>query len=195
MMFYKKKSPELELEEDEIFYWVMMNEVFNIYSPFEIEDVDFPKKDEIGGVVLKLVGGGAVYFKIQHEMPSDEEVKSVYEACQFLKESFGDYIRACIICEPHIEIRDIDVLGDESIVMNYASARSSNGDAALEILTKKLENKQRFTASDHVLRIILPFMGRDDDKEFRSDYSRFLSLYSQNKKELPRAYILTKDML
>ena len=195
MAFYKKQNPELELDEDEIFYWIMMNEVFGIYSPFEIEDVDFPKKDELGGVVLKFVGGGASYFKIQNEMPSDDEVKAVYEVCQFLKDSFGDYIRACIICEPDIEIRDINVLGDENISLNYVSARSSNGDAALEILTKKLENKQRFTLSDHVLRIVLPFMGRRNDKEFRSNYSRFISLYSQNKKELPKAYMLTKDML
>ena len=79
--------------------------------------------------------------------------------------------------------------------MNYVSTRKSNGDAALEILIKKLENRQRFTLSDHVLRIILPFMGRVDDKEFLLNYEKFLSLYSQNKKELPNAYLLTKDML
>ena len=65
----------------------------------------------------------------------------------------------------------------------------------LDILTKKLENRQRFTIKDHVLRIVLPFMGRSDEKEFRLNYDRFLSLYSQNKRELPNAYMLTKDML
>ncbi len=196
MMFYKKKSSELELEENEIFYWVVMNEIFGIYSPFEIcEDIDFPNKEEIGGIVLKFIGGGAAYFKIQRKMPSDEEVKSVYETCQFLKESFGDYICACIVCEPDIKIQNINVLGDENIHIRYVSARKNNGDAALEILTKKLENKQRFTLSDHILRIILPFMGRVDDKEFRLNYDKFLSLYSKNKKELPNAYLLTKEML
>ncbi|WP_298524709.1 hypothetical protein [uncultured Methanobrevibacter sp.] len=196
MMFYKKKSSQQELEEDEIFYWIMMNEVFGIYSPFEIDkDMDFPNKEEIGGVILKFIGGGAAYFKIQREMPSDDEVKSVYETCQFLQESFGDYICACIICEPDIEIRDINVLGDENIHMDYVSARNSKGDIALEILTKKLENRQRFTVKDHVLRIILPFMGRSDEKEFHLNYDKFLSLYTQNKKELPNAYMLTKDML
>lgn len=196
MVFYKKQSQELEIEENEIFYWVMMNQVFKILSPFEIdEDADFPKKDELGGVILKLIGGGAVYFKIQHEIPSESEVESIYEVCRFLKKSYGEYVEACIICEPDIEIRNIDLADEEGIDVNYVSARMNDGDASLEVLTKKLENKERFTVSDHMLRIILPFMGRKDEKEFRLNYSRFLTLYSQNKKEMPRAYMLTKEML
>lgn len=196
MIFYKKQSNELEIEEDEIFYWVMMNHVFKIVSPFEIdEDADFPKKDELGGVILKFIGGGAAYFRIQMDMPSDSEVESIYEVCRFLKQSIGGYVEACIICEPDIEIRDINLFDDEGIQVNFVSARLNDGDASLELLTKKLENKERFTVNDHLLRIVLPFMGRKNEKEFRFNYSRFLSLYSQNKKELPSAYMITKDML
>ena len=196
MVFYANQSPEIEIEEDEIFYWVIMNHVFKVFSPFEVDDeLDFPNKDELGGTILKFIGGGAAYFRIQREMPSDSEVESIYEICRFLKESLGEYVEACIMCEPDIEIRSIDLHDEEDIQVNFVSARLNDGDASLEILTKKLENKERFTVNDHILRITIPFMGRKDEKEFRFNYSRFLSLYSQNKKELPSAYMLTKDML
>ena len=63
-----------DLEEEKVYYEIMMVIFFNIYSPFEIDrDVEFPKKDKLGGVVLRFIGGGgATYFKLQKSMPSEE---------------------------------------------------------------------------------------------------------------------------
>ena len=73
------------------FFEIMMGQVLKVNSPFEVDrTIDFPHKEELGGVVMKFIGGGSAYFKLQKEMPSEEEVKSVFEVCQFLKESFGD---------------------------------------------------------------------------------------------------------
>lgn len=186
---------EIDEAEKEFFYWAIMSQIFRVFSPFEIdEEFEFPKKSEIGGVILKFIGGGAAYFNIQREMPSDDEVKAIYDVCQFLKESFGEFVMACIVCEPHIEIRDINVLDYEDIRMDFVSARSNDANDAMGILMKKLENKDKFTINEHVLRILIPFMGRKDNDKFCREYSKFLSSYSRNKKELPDLYGLTEDM-
>ena len=76
--------------EDEFFYNTMASQVFSLFSPFEVDrEMDFPKKEELGGVVLKFIGAGAMYFKIQRQMPTPEEVRSLFEIGQYLQESFG----------------------------------------------------------------------------------------------------------
>ena len=181
-------------DEVEIYFEIMMRDIFNVFSPFEIIDMDFPKKDEFGGVVLKFIGGGAAYFKLQNEMPSEEEVKGIYKICQFLKESFGDYVIARIMCQPHIEIRDIDVSYDDTIDVCYVSVRLNDGDKTLEELYEKLKNKERFTIQEHIQRFILPFMGRKNRGKFKTKYSKFISLLAERKTELPNHYKLTEDV-
>ena len=179
--------------EDEFFYNAMMSQVFTIFSPFEIDrEIDFPKKDELGGVVLKFIGGGgACYFKIQREMPSPDEVQSLFEIGQFLQESFGDFITLSIVCTPDIEIRDIDVIEDENIHMDFVSCRKSDAMVVLDLLIDKLENGS-FTVADHVFRILVPFMGRKDSEEFESRYCEFLDLYDKSNIESPSAGDLAK---
>ena len=173
-------------DEDEFFYNVMMSQAFGIFSPFEVDkNVDFPKKEELGGVILKFIGGGAAYFKIQSEMPSDDEINSIYEVGQFLRESFGEYVVLSILCTPDIEIRDIECVGDEVMGTDFVSLRKSDSGKALDGLFEKLENNEEFTIEDHVLRVFLPFMGRKDDEEFESRYQEFLDLFDKSNQELP----------
>lgn len=180
--------------EDEFFYSVIMRQTFNIFSPFEIErDIDFPKKDELGGVVLKFIGGGAAYFKIQREMPSDDEVQSIFEVGKFLQESFGEYVELCILCTPDIEIRDIKTLGDELMGTDFVSARKNDGDEVLDLLIEKLENKEDFTMDNHVQKVLLPFMGRKNNDEFESKYSIFIDLFSSSGMESPDAEDLAES--
>ena len=131
--------------EDEFFYATMASQVFTIYSPFEVDrQMDFPKKEELGGVVLRFIGAGAMYFKIQRQMPTSDEVRSLFEIGQFLQESFGDYINIAVLCTPDIEIRDIDVIEDENIHMDFVSCRKSDAMVVLDLLIDKLE-KGNFT--------------------------------------------------
>ena len=189
------KTYGFDEEEVKIYFEIMFRDIFAVFSPFEVDkDVDFPKKDELGGVVLKFVGGGAAYFKLQKEMPSDEDVRDVYEVCQFLKENFGDYVVARIMCQPHIEIRDIDVSYYDDIDVSYVSVRLNDGDKVLEELFEKLENKEAFTLQDHIQRFILPFMGRKNKDKFKTKYSKFISLLAESKKELPNEYRLGEDI-
>lgn len=190
------KTYGFDEEEEEIYLEIMMGDVLNVFSPFEVDkDMDFPKKDELGGIVLKFIGGGAAYFKLQKEMPSDEEVKDVYNVCQFLKESLGDYVAARIMCQPHIEIRGIDVSHDDSIDVCYVSVRLNDGDKVLEKLCEKLKNKEGFTYHDNIQRFILPFMGRKNRGEFKNKYSKFISQLDDAKRELPNEYRLTRDVV
>lgn len=189
------KTYGFDEEEEKIYFEIMMRDIFTVFSPFEIDKgVDFPKKDELGGVVLKFIGGGASYFKLQKEMPSDEEVRDIYEVCRFLKNNFGDYVVARIMCQPHIEIRDIDVSYYDDIDVSYVSVRLNDGDNVLEELFEKLKNKERFTLQDHIQRFILPFMGRKNRGKFKSKYSKFVSLLVESKKELPNEYRLSEDI-
>ena len=186
-----------DLEEEKVYYEIMMVIFFNIYSPFEIDrDVEFPKKDKLVGVVLRFIGGGgATYFKLQKSMPSEEEVKEVNDVCQFLKESFGDYVVARILCQPHINIGNIDISVFEDIDVSYVSLRQNDGDKILEMLCEKLKNKEPFTFSDNILRLMLPFLNRKNKGKFKSKYSKFISLLVESKKELPNQYRLTEELL
>jgi hypothetical protein len=172
--------------EEEFFYNVMMSPGFNIHSPFEVrKDIDFPNKEELGGVVLKFIGGGAAYFKIQKEMPSQEEVQSIFEVGQFLQESFGDYVALCILCTLDIEIRDIEVLYNDYFSTDFLSLRKLDGIEVLDSLIDKLENNKDFTIDDHILRIFLPFAGRINEDEFECKCSKFLDLYARSGLETP----------
>lgn len=182
----KDDFDKIGADEEEFFYNVMMSPGFNIHSLFEVRhDIDFPKKEELGGVVLKFIGGGAAYFKIQKEMPSKEEVQSIFEVGQFLQESFGDYVALNILCMPDIEIRDIEVISNDYFSTDFLSLRKMDGIKVLDLLIDKLENNKDFTIDDHVLRIFLPFAGRKNEDEFECKYSEFLDLYAQNGLKTP----------
>ena len=182
----KDDFDKIGADEEEFFYNVMMSPGFNIHSPFEVRhDIDFPKKEELGGVVLKFIGGGAAYFKIQKEMPSKEEVQSIFEVGQFLQESFGDYVALNILCMQDIEIRDIEVISNDYFSTDFLSLRKMDGIKVLDLLIDKLENNKDFTIDDHVLRIFLPFAGRKNEDEFECKYSKFLDLYAQSGLKTP----------
>ena len=183
MFNYEKTTYEATSQDDENYYWVMMNKLFNIYSPFEVSDEDFPKKDKIGGVVLKLIGAGAVYFKVQREKPNHKEIKTVDEICKYLQKKHGQYVVAFIICEPHIEIFDID--NSFSKYSTYVSSRKSDGDEILKKLTKKIKSKRNLTSEEHILRVFLPFMSRKNDEEFQKKYDEFVALFNEDCHEIP----------
>jgi hypothetical protein len=183
---FKDKSDKTCADEDEFFYNVMMTQAFNIHSPFEVgKDIDFPKKDELGGVVLKFIGGGAAYFKIQTEMPTKEEVMSIYEVGLFLQESFGDYVVLTVLCTPDIEIRDIEVLENDNFSTDFLSIRKNDAIEVMDSLTDKLKNNRDFTIDDHIQRVFLPFMGRKSEEEFERRYREFLDLFAESDIEPP----------
>ena len=183
MFNYEKSTYNITNNDDENYYWTLMNMAFGIFSPFEVTDIDFPKKDELGGAILKYIGSGAAYFKVQREKPSAYEVKSVQEVCLFLKEKFGGYITANMICEPHIEIHDIDV--SQTNYLTYTSIRKTNGDKVLKSLTEKLENNEKFTIDDHIQRYLVPFTSRKNNDEFQKNYDRFEALFKEKNIEFP----------
>lgn len=186
MFKFEKEYYEVKDEEDKLFYELMFGKVYGVYSPFEVDnDVEFPKKDELGGIVLKFIGGGSAYFKVQREMPSKDEVNSIFEVCKFLQREFGEYVVAMIHCEPHIEIRDIAVPGTETIDIHYVSSRKNDAHVTLERLTGKLENDREFNIDDLILKFMLPFMSRKDDDEFQAEYIKFIDLYNEKDLELP----------
>lgn len=192
---FKDKLDKAGADENEFFYNVMMTQGFNIHSPFEVrKDIDFPKKDELGGVVLKFIGGGAAYFKIQSQMPSEDEVQSIFEVGQFLQESFGDYVVLSILCTPDIEIRDIGVLYNNYFETEFLSLRKNDGIEILDSFIDKLENDREFTIDDHILRIFLPFTGRNNEEEFECKYLKFLDLFAKSDlKEPPISSLAQSD--
>lgn len=182
--------------EDEFFYNVIMKNAFNVFSPFEIDrNVDFPKKDTLGGVVLKYVGGGAAYFKIQRVMPSDEELKEIFEIGKFLKENFGEYVTLSILCTPDIEIRNIDLSVFEDMAVDFLSIRKNEGDSVLDSLMSKLKSDEEFTVEDHINRIIVPFMGRNDEEEFQLKYTEFTNLFNEKGIKQPSVSDLNKSRI
>lgn len=185
MFEFEKESYEVNDEWDEVYYKLTYSKIFGVFSPFEVDtSVEFPNKDKLGGVVLKFVGGGASYFKIQKTMPSKEDVDSILEICEFLKDNFGEYTVAFILCEPHIEIRDIDI-PDKNFEVHFVSSRKNDGDFTLNGLIDKLEHNIEFSISDHVLKIMLPFMSRKDDAKFQSRYSKFVKLFDESNMRIP----------
>lgn len=176
---------ELNAKEKEFLAKELMRNSFGIFSPFELdENIDFPKKEELGGVVLKFIGGGAAYLKMQTEMPTEKEVESIHNVGKFLRDNFGEYVVICVLCAPDIEIHDINV-DDFEMHVDFASVRKTNGDFILDMLSAKLEEGTEFTEEDHFYRLVLPFMGHDDDEEFQAKYSQFIDLFAKSNMELP----------
>lgn len=186
MFKYEKEYYEVKDCEDQLYYELMFGKVCGVYSPFEVDsDVEFPHKQKLGGIVLKFIGGGAGYFKIQREMPSNEEVREIFEVCKFLQNSFGEYVVAHILCEPHIEIRDIEVLVDKNIDMTFSSSRKNDGDKLLDDLIKKLERGEKFTIDDFLQKFTVPFMSRCNNDEFQLEFNRLVDLYNKSGVEVP----------
>lgn len=155
----------------------------------------FQKKDTLGGVVLKYVGGGAAYFKIQREMPSDEELKEIFEIGKFLKENFGEYVTLSILCTPDIEIRNIDLSVFEDMAVDFLSIRKNDGDSVLDSLMSKLKSDEEFTVEDHINRIIVPFMGRNDEEEFQLKYTESTNLFNEKGIKQPSVSDLNKSRI
>ena len=194
MFKYEKENYEVKDLEDRLYYEVMFGKVCGVYSPFEIDnDVEFPHKEKLGGIILKFIGGGAGFFKVQREMPCEDEVENIYEVCKFLQESFGQYVVAHIVCEPHIEIRDIEVPGDENISITFSSSRKNDGDALLDDLTRKIEMGKKFTIDDFLLKFTLPFMSRSNNDEFQSRFNRLVDLYNRSGMEVPSYKDISKS--
>ncbi len=76
--------------------------------------------------------------------------------------------------------------------MTYISLRKSNSKGVIEDLTKKVKNKEEFSIEDHIMRFLVPFMGRINNAKFKKKYLKFLSLFLDAKEELPNSYNLVK---
>lgn len=186
MFEYEKQNYEVKDSEDQLYYDVMFARVCGVYSPFEIDsEVDFPHREKLGGIILKFIGGGAGYFKVQSEMPSKKEIREIFEVCKFLQKSFGEYVVAYIICEPHIEIRNIQVLADKNIDMTFLSSRKNDGDKLLDNLIKKLERGESFTIDDYLQKFTIPFMSRHNNDGFQLKFNRLVELYNESDIEVP----------
>ena len=186
MFKFEKEYYEVKDDEDKIYYQIIFDKICGVYSPFEVdENVDFPGKDELGGIVLKFIGGGAAYFKIQREMPDNDEVNSILEVCKFLQKSFGEYAVGYIYCEPHIEIRDIAVPEYGNICMDFFSSRKNDGDYVLNNLMDKIQKNEQFDVEDFILKFSLPFMSRKDEDEFQLKYQEFVELFNKSDMQIP----------
>ena len=186
MFKYEKETYDVNDEEDQSYYELMFCKVYGIYSPLDMDsEVEFPKKDELGGIVFKFLGGGAAYFKIQRKMPSKKEVNDIFDVCKFLQKSFGEYVVAIIHCEPHIEIREIEVPGTKNIDIHFVSSRKNDGDKVVGDLIKKLEKDEEFTVDDYIQKLMVPFMSRKDDDEFQSKYLKLSMLFKEKELKLP----------
>ena len=186
MFKYKKETYDVSSREDEFYYEVLMKKIFKDYSPFEVCDgIEFPHKNEIGGVILKYVGGGAAFFKVQRQMPDEDELNSIFEICEFMQKNYGKYVVVRIICEPHIEIFDIDVSKFDDFDIVYASSRKNDGDECLDSLITKLENNEEFEIVDFIKSITSLFMSRSDEKVFQEKYSLFNALFSEKNMDIP----------
>ena len=192
MFNYKKTNYEIRDYVDQLYYTVLLKCIGGIFSPFEVcPEIDFPNKDELGGIVVRFIGGGALYFKVQREMPTRDEINSVIEVSEFLKENYGKYVVVRVMCEPHIEIRNINLEDFEDVDVSYTSSRKNDGDELIDELTSKLENNEPWSIQEHILRFNLPFMSRKDEDDFKSKFAKFIQLLDENPIELP----LIEDVL
>lgn len=186
MFKYEKEYYEVRDEEDKAYYKMMFSQVFGIFSPLDLdENLDFPNKEELGGIAFRFIGGGAAYFKVQREMPDKTEVNLILEVCRFLRDSFGEYVVAYILCEPHIEIRDIEVSDEDNIDITFVSSRKNDGDKILKGLIKKLQKNKKFTREDFVLKFVVPFIGRKNDAKFQNNFLKLIKLYEKEDLDLP----------
>ena len=186
MFKYEKEYYEVRDEEDKAYYKMMFSQVFGIFSPLDLdENLDFPNKEELGGIAFRFIGGSAAYFKVQREMPDKTEVNLILEGCRFLRDSFGEYVVAYILCEPHIEIRDIEVSDEDNIDITFVSSRKNDGDKILKGLIKKLQKNKKFTREDFVLKFVVPFIGRKNDAKFQNNFLKLIKLYEKEDLDLP----------
>ena len=161
--------------DDTIYYKVLLSFVFNDFESFEVrKDVKIPKRDGSDGVVIAFDDGRITYFKTQKDPLTDEEFEAILEVCYFLQDKFGGTIDAYVLCYPEVELRAYKGIERDGITIVLNTLRHYDGDAALEMLEGKIENKQRFTFQDYVCHILLPFMGYSNLDEFLPRFQRYM---------------------
>ena len=171
---------KLDTGSEEFFYKVMIVDNYKIIDNYEVlKDMDFPHKDELGGCVVKLRNGGAVYVNILREIPPEGYEDRVFEVCQFLEDKFGGYITGAILCAPHIEIHDFKEVNTTNILVNHSSLRLTDGERALKILMDRLESDGEFNEDCCKAAMFLPLYSYDDRELFKSKHQEFLELASK----------------
>ena len=161
--------------DDTIYYKVLLSFVFNDFESFEVrKDVKIPKRDGSDGVVIAFDDGRITYFKTQKDPLTDEEFEAILKVCYFLQDKFGGTIDAYVLCYPEVELRAYKGIERDGITIVLNTLRHYDGDAALEMLEGKIENKQRFTFQDYVCHILLPFMGYSNRDEFLPRFQRYM---------------------
>lgn len=161
--------------DDTIYYKVLLSFVFNDFESFEVrKDVKIPKKEGSDGVVIAFDDGRITYFKTQNDPLTDDEFEAILNVCYFLQDKFGGTIDAYILCCPEVEFRAYNGIERDGITLVLNTLRHYDGDAALEMLEGKIENKQKFTFQDYVCHILLPFMGCSNRDEFLPRFQHYM---------------------
>ena len=161
--------------DDTIYYKVLLSFVFNDFESFEVrKDVKIPKNESSDGVVIAFDDGRITYFKTQKDPLTDEEFEEILKVCYFLQDKFGGTIDAYVLCYPEVELRAYTGIERDGITIVLNTLRHYDGDAALEMLEGKIDNKQKFTFQDYVCHILLPFMGYSNRDEFLPRFQHYM---------------------
>ena len=157
-----------------LFYLIVLGFIFRDYRTFEIRNDLIDSSHEFNGDIIVCDDGNIIYFKNQDDDLTNSEFQSILDVCYFLQDKCGGDVTAYLLCNPKIELKGYGGIKREGIAIRLASLKSFDGDKTLEILNRKLKNKENFTFLDFVYQLLLPYMNYADKKEYMNKINHYL---------------------
>lgn len=161
--------------DDYNWYMVIVSCVFRDRRFFEVrEDIELPQNEDDEGVVLIFEGGNPVYFKILEGDVTDNEIKSIFKVCSFLEDKFNCPIDSYVLCKPDCKINGDKGNCEGDIRIFFSFICSDDGEEIVERLLTKLKNREKFTISDSVDHMLLPYVGYKNKMDFQAKYDSYM---------------------
>ena len=163
-----KKEQELlnSHPDDYNWYCIISRCIFKDSRWFQVrDDIELPQEDDNGSVLI-YEGGDIVYVKSIDGEITDDEVESISKACEFLYDKFNRPIKGYIPCAPFKDINvDVERNGKD-ITLFFSYINVNDGEKIIERLENKLKNHEKFSISDSIDHMLLPYTGYANKEDF-----------------------------
>ena len=104
---------------------------------------------------------------------------SIIEVCSHLESTFNRPISAYVVCPPDVEVKVKRIEGDGDVTIFFSFMPDCEGDKTVERLEAKLKSDEKFTVSDSIDHMLLPYMGFKDKKTFHEKLKRYMALVEE----------------
>ena len=176
--FSENEKKILNHEPDD-FIWcsVILSVIFKDVRSFQIrDDINIPQEEDDDGIVLMMEDESIVYLKTLDGDFDDDEFRAVEEVCLYLENVFHKHIKVYIPCPSFSIVSHHQDKSDAHLFIKLSSLSLTDGVENIERLEAKLKNNEKFSTSDSIDHMLIPFMKFDNKEIFQEKYTHYMNL-------------------